>query len=247
MVQETSRQVVSQPWRRQESNIFNDSLDSPAPVLRQRKTKNIKLFVESDEDEDSLVGKQNNTMDNLLSGMNKLSVKDKKENIDPFDQLFTNIPNKAERKPLANKVEVSFSSPEVCLDGNDSNSITDCGLFSSFSKDKKKAESGTPVLIRPKNYRRRTTKTSKTKRQTKTVSRKVHDDTLDVKIVYAQDVMSPPAASTLTNLTPSSCSIDFGRSRLVSSTPMINRSKAPLSSGRTLMSVVELLANIFMF
>ena len=150
--------------------------------------------------------------------MKKLSVKDKKENIDPFDQLFEKVPNKTENKKTTIIAKEVFSSPEVSITTGEEDSLTDGGLFSSFSKKK-------PVLSRV--YTRKPVKTSKATlkpkapRPVKPPERDrdvLHDETCDARIVFAED--SPAPACAVSSLT-SFLSPQFERSRLVSSTPVL--------------------------
>ena len=169
--------------------------------------------------------------------MEKLTVKDKKENNDPFDQLLENVPNKAVKMGSFNQMKSNVFSPEVS--GEEDSSLTrgDGGLFASFSKENLNPKS---VLVRPKSNRRRTTKPKKTKTKVPE-KKKTHDDTLDVKIIFAKDAASPLPLATRSAFMENS--ITFERSRLVSSTPVLLKSKSTLSSGR--ISIPLLLFSLF--
>ena len=159
--------------------------------------------------------------------MEKLTVKDKKENNDPFDQLLENVPNKTVKMGSSNQMKSNVFSPEVSGEEDSSLTRSDGGLFASFSKENLNPKS---VLVRPKSNRRRTTKPKKTKTKVPE-KKKVHDDTLDVKIIFAKDAASPLPLATRSAFMENS--ITFERSRLVSSTPVLLKPKTTLSSGRT--------------
>ena len=136
-----------------------------------------------------------------------------------------------EKKKTSTLAKEVFSSPEVSITtGGEEDSLTDGGLFSSFSKKK-------PVLSRV--YTRKPAKTSKPKLKPKAPRPPVkppererdalHDETCDARIVFAEDSPAPACAvSSLTNF----LSPQFERSRLVSSTPVLGNSLATAPSAR---------------
>ena len=144
--------------------------------------------------------------------------------MDPFDQLFHNVPNEAKKKGT----EVSFenqssSTPDVSVPEEDDG--TENVLFSSFSKTNVKAKPGKSGVFKTKtkSHRAKSVRSAKTKSE---ASVKVHDETLDVKMIFADSLKSPlPSGSSLTDLSPSM--INFGRSmsQLATSTPLVSRSK----------------------
>ena len=212
-------------WRN-DNSFGDDSLDGPRPVLRQPKKQ---------QPGASLRLPQSTQADNLDSLFDKLTITDKKENVDPFDQLFNNVPNKIEKKPEEIRLKnQSSSTPNVSLPEEEDSSEN--VLFSSFSKTNLKAKSGPPRVFKPKtkSHRAKSVKSARTKSEA-SVKVQAHDETLDVKIIFAETVQSPlPGGSSLTDLSPSS--VNFGRSmsKLATSTPLVVKSKPQLFSGKLL-------------
>ena len=214
---------------RRNGNIFlDDSLDGPKPVLRQPRNPASLRIPQSDQE-----SRRETKTDNLDDLFEKLTITDKKENVDPFDQLFDNVPNinktqkKGEEIRLKNQ---NSSTPNVSLPEEDD------VLFSSFSKTTLKAKSGPARVFKPKtkSHRAKSVRSAKTKTKSKSEAQ-VHDETLDVKMIFAESVQSPlPTGSSLTDLSPSS--VNFGRSmsQLATSTPLVVKSVPQLFSGKKL-------------
>ena len=208
---------------RRNDNIFNDSLDEPGPVPVLREPRKPAKIRQPPSAKDCRTVAEDDNFDQLFG---KLTIADKKENVDPFDQLFKNVPNQTKKKGS----EIGFNhhsslTPDVSVAEED-NSTEDV-LFSSFSKTKLKAKSGHSRVFKPKtkSHRAKSVKSVRTKSE---ASVKVHDETLDVKMIFAESVQSPmalPAVSSLTDLSPSS--VNFGRSmsKLATSTPLLSKSK----------------------
>ena len=218
---------------RRNENIFNDdSFDGPKPVLRQpRKPASLRL-PQSEKD-----SRKETEADQLDSLFDKLTITDKKENVDPFDQLFNNLPNKTEKKSEIRAKNQNFSDVSLPEEDDSSEDV----LFSSFSKTNLKAKSGPPRVFKPKtkSHRAKSVRSARTKSEA-SVKVPVHDETLDVKMIFSESVQSPlPAGSSLTDLSPSS--VNFGRSmsKLATSTPMLVKSKPQLFSGNTYHAIIK--------
>ena len=158
----------------------------------------------------------------------KLTITDKKENLDPFDQLFNNVPNQTQKKGSVLSVKNNSSlSPDVSVPEDDNS--TENVLFSSFSKTNVKTKSGKSRIFRPKtkSHRAKSVRSARTKSEA-AVKVHVHDETLDVKMILAESVQSPPpAGSSLTDLSP------------MTSTPMLVKSKPQLFSGNTYHAIIK--------
>ena len=163
----------------------------------------------------------------------KLTIADKKENVDPFDQLFKNVPNQTKKKGS----EISFNNnssltPDASVPEEDDD--TENALFSSFSKNNLKAKSR---VFKPKTKSHRAKSGRSASARTKSeasVKVSVHDETLDVKMIFAESHQSPlptTAVSSLTDISPSS--VNFGRSinTLATSTPLFSKYK-PQAQGK---------------
>ena len=153
----------------------------------------------------------------------KLTITDKKENLDPFDQLFNNVPNQTQKKGSVLSVKNHSSlSPDLSVPEEDNS--TENVLFSSFSKTSLKTKSGKSRVFKPKTKSHRVKSATRTKSEA-AVKVHVHDETLDVKMIFADSVQSPlPTGSSLAHLSPGS--INFGWSTsLATSTPLVSKSQ----------------------
>ena len=212
-------------------------MDDPEhpPVLRDPRKVKVK---------DCMTVTEEDNFDKLFE---KLTIADKKENVDPFDQLFKNVPNQTKKKGS----EISFNNhssltPDVSVPEEEDSTAN--VLFSSFSKTNLKAKPGNSRVFKPKTKSHRAKSGRSASARTKSEASakvRVHDETLDVKMIFSESVQSPmptpavkmifsesvqsplptPAISSLTDISPSS--VNFGRSMstLATSTPLISKYK----------------------
>ena len=201
-------------WRSQP--LFDDSFQSPVLKTRQsianpKKTLktlgNPSLFSpESDSSFSRPTFEQDESdpFDRLCSGVKKLNVKDKKENIDPFDLLVGNgtKTNNFSRtqKPVVKVLDdigICYASPDTPELETEKNDTDDgCKLFSSFTKEDeddhikplKVKSTLNPKLRKPKSYRARAKKSSASVLQTQSAPADTDDlnSTLGVKLKYSR-------------------------------------------------------------
>ena len=191
----------SSKWRNTQKNIFDDSLDSPDPRSVTAKNplrttqKHFLLSTDSFGAGSSNQQSQDDTFDLLSNGFEN-KIKDKKENVDPFDLMMQTGVNNDKKPALKNKIHdkdvagLCFSSPDTTHRTDQSSDQGAGGLFSSFSKDEQEMKplkvrtSASVKLKRPPSYRNRT------KKKTETAKLKAppqgHNSTLDVEIKYVR-------------------------------------------------------------
>ena len=215
------------------SKVLGSNSENAFDGLQNRKAKKPN-FVFSHDDDDSF--------DKLCSGFENLKVKNKKENIDPFDLLLENDENPRNGGPRSSIfLEDSgspdlFHSPEVIIPSKE------CELFSSFSnqnedsvKFKNTLESNTfatPKLKQPNNIYRCNAKKSSNKKyplkkpgplKPKNPKCDLDDSALKTRLTFVKsgDLGS---SSSLVGLSPSANSFYRRTDLLKTSTPMIGRS-----------------------
>ena len=197
-------------WR--SKPLFDDSFQSPVLKTRQsiaNTKKTLKTLgnpsIFSPESDSSFKRPnfdqdESDPFDRLCSGVKKLNVKDKKENVDPFDLLVGSkttsfrTTQEASNKVL-DDIGVCYASPDTPeLEAEKNETDDGCKLFSSFSKEdeddlvKPLKVKANPKLRKPKSYRARAKKPSESVLQPQPAPVDLDDpnSTLEVKLKYSR-------------------------------------------------------------
>ena len=228
------------------SKVLGSNSENTFDGLQNRKSKKPDFVFSNDDDDDD------DPYDKLCSGFDNLKVKNKKENVDPFDLLLEsdeNPRNEGARSSMFLEDSGSpdlFASPEVIIPSKE------CELFSSFSNQNedsvkfkntlKSNTYATPKLKQPNNIYRCNAKKSSNKKyplkkpepfKPKNPKCDLDDSALKTRLTFVKsgDLGS---SSSLVGLSPSTTSFYRRTDLLKTSTPMIGRSSTKKLSSMTL-------------